>query len=240
MRLFCFHHAGGSAAVYRLWPAALPEFDICAVQLPGRANRLAEAPLDRIPAIVDALLPEILPLVDRPYAMFGHSMGSALAIYLARALVARGAPGPGHLFVSGRQPPHLQYPDWTLHGKNDAQLFAAVVAAFGGLPAEVAEHPDLIELVMPALRADLEALEAMSTVLPLPLSAPITAIGGADDPYSRDDHLQAWQACTSRDLAVRHLDGGHFYLDDRLDDLAALMRLAIAATGALGSARRAA
>jgi surfactin synthase thioesterase subunit len=240
MRLFCFHHAGGSAALYRLWPQALHEFDVCAVQLPGRANRFTERPLDRLPAIVDALLPELLPLLDRPYAMFGHSMGSAVAFHLARALVARGAPAPSHLFVSGRQPPHLQYPEWRLDGKNDTQLFDAVVAAFGGLPPEVAEHPDLIELVMPALRADLEALDAMSTALPLPLPAPITAIGGRDDPYARDEHLGAWQSCTCRRLAVRHLDGGHFYFDDSFDELAALIRGALAAGGSDEPARRAA
>jgi surfactin synthase thioesterase subunit len=240
IRLFCFHHAGGSAALYRLWPKAMPEFDICAVQLPGRANRLCEAPLNRLPAIVEALLPEVLPLIDRPYALFGHSMGSAVASYLARALMVGGAPAPEHLFVSGRQAPHLQYPDWTLRGKNDVQLLEAVTLAFGGMPSEITAEPELLSLLMPALRADLEALEAMSTARPLPMPLSITALGGADDPYTRPEHLQAWNAWTSRALVTRHLPGGHFYLEEQLDDLAALLRRTLSAGGEGAPARRAA
>lgn len=239
MRLICFHHAGGSASLYRLWPRALPEFDVCAVQLPGRANRLGEPPLDRLSAIVEALVPHVLPLLDRRYALFGHSMGTAVATCLARRLRELGAPLPDHLFASGRQPPHLQYPDWTVRGKNDAQLLAAVEAAFGGLPPEIATHPELIELVLPALRADLEAMEAMSTEMPEALPVPITAIGGTNDPYARKEHLQAWQACTDRGLTVLHLPGGHFYLDDELTALAALLRRTLT-TGAGEPARRAA
>lgn len=240
IRLFCFHHAGGSAALYRLWPRALPEFDICAVQLPGRASRLCDTPLNRLPAIVEALLPELLPLIDRPYALFGHSMGSAVAAYLARALMVGGAPAPEHLFVSGRQAPHLQYPDWTLKGKDDVQLIDAVTAAFGGMPPEIAADPELVSLVLPGLRADLEALEAMSSARPLPMPLSISALGGSDDPYMGAQHMQTWSAWTSRGLSTRHLPGGHFYLDECLDELAALLRRTLSAGGAGAPARRAA
>src|ERR1700755_2123431 len=92
LRLFCFHHAGGSAALFRRWPASLPEFDVCAVQLPGRGSRMIEPALESIPALVDGIAPAILPLLDRPYMLFGHSMGSAVALELAQRLRSLSAP----------------------------------------------------------------------------------------------------------------------------------------------------
>src|SRR5690606_37522313 len=123
LRLFCFAHAGGSAAAYRPWCNALPDtVELCAVQLPGRANRLNEPPLQRLGDIVEAVVHAVRPQLDLPYALFGHSMGAVLASEVARALRHAGAPPPSHLFVSGRRPPHWPNPDAPLHGLSDAQF----------------------------------------------------------------------------------------------------------------------
>ncbi|MEP6501831.1 MAG: alpha/beta fold hydrolase [Betaproteobacteria bacterium] len=223
-RLFCFHHAGGSAAAFRLWPWQLPEFDVCAVQLPGRANRFVEPALTDIGAIVDAFLPELLPLLDRPYLLFGHSMGSAVACALAHRLRAVGAPLPQHLFVSGRQPPHRPFPEWSMSGLSDQAAIEAVQRNFGGLPDEVLAHPELLEMLVPTLRADFAALEAYRSVPESPLPVPIVALGGTEDPCAADDHLQPWQAYTTHPLRVRRVAGNHFYLDARLADVLAVLR----------------
>lgn len=224
-RLFCFHHAGGGAAAFRLWPARLAGFDVCAVQLPGRANRLSEPALTDVHAAVEALLPVIRPLLDRPYALFGHSMGTLVATVLVQRLHALGAPLPEQLFVSGRQPPHRPFPDLTLGDLSDSEMLAAVQRHFGGLPPEVLASPDLLELMLPTMRADFALLEAHRPAAVAALPVPIVALGGDADPWATSERLAQWQSCTTLPLRMRRFAGGHFYLDDHLDEVLAAVRV---------------
>lgn len=213
-RLFCFPYAGVGAAVYRLWPAGLPEeLEVCAVQLPGRANRLHEPALASIPALVDALVPALVPHLDIPFAFFGHSMGAVLAYEVARVLHSCGGPLPKHLVVSGRRPPHVPNPDPPLHVLPDAQFVAEIELRYGGIPPEVKAEPDLMELLLPCLRADVEALETFQPPQRPALPMPITAFGGVHDRLVPKSHLEAWRGETHGTFWVRVFPGDHFYLD---------------------------
>ena len=213
-RLFCFHHAGVGAAVYRLWPAALPaELELCAIQLPGRANRLREPALTSMAALVDALVPVLRPHLDLPFAFFGHSMGAVLAGEVARALHGGRGPAPRHLFVSGRRPAHWPNPDPLLHPLPDAEFVAEIQRRYGGIPPEVAQHEELLALLLPCLRADITVLEthAPAAARP-PLVCPVSAFGGSDDPLTPREHLDAWRGETTGAFRVREFAGDHFYL----------------------------
>jgi len=235
-RLFCFAHAGGSAALYRLWPRRLDRLEVCAIQLPGRANRLNEPPVGSIAALVEALLPSMLPLLDRPYAFFGHSMGSLLATALAHRLAAIGQRLPAHLFVSGRHPPHMPSPETSMRALSDDEFVVEINRRYSGLPPEVMEHPELVELMLPALRADIEAIETFRPAWSRPLPCPITAYGGDEDHCTPRPHLEAWREATSASFRVRMFPGDHFYLDECLDgvldDVSATIAPALAATPA--------
>lgn len=228
-RLFCFPHAGVGAAVYRQWSTALPvDLEVCAIQLPGRANRLREPALTSVSALVQALLPALQPHLDLPFAFFGHSMGAVLSSELARALQDQGMSGPRHLFVSGRRPAHWPNPDPLLHILPDGEFVAEIQRRYGGIPPEVAEHEELLSLLLPSLRADITALET-HTPPPTraPLACPISVFGGADDPLTPREHLDGWRSETSGPFRVRVLPGDHFYLqaqrDVLLGDLAATL-----------------
>jgi medium-chain acyl-[acyl-carrier-protein] hydrolase len=232
-RLFCFPYAGGSASAYRLWPGGLPEgLEVLGIQLPARANRLREAPVASVPGLVDSLVEAVRPLLDQPYAFFGHSMGSLLSVEVARALAARGEPLPAHLVVSGRRPSHVPDIVPPLRHLSDAEFVAQIDKRYGGIPVEILQNRDVLELLLPALRADIAALETFHPSGTEPLECPITAYGGSDDRVTPREHLDAWRSVTGSSFRVRVFTGGHFYLDqqraavlaDLADTLAPMLR----------------
>jgi medium-chain acyl-[acyl-carrier-protein] hydrolase len=222
-RLFCFAHAGGGAAFFRPWCKALaPEIDVRPVQLPGREWRLDEPPYRRIEALVEPLCAALEPYLDRPYAFFGHSMGSMVAFEVARRLGAGGRPAPSCLMVSGRRAPRLAGDRRQLYRLPDNE-FLVEVGRLGGLPREVLAEPELREMLLPALRADYEAVE---TYRPLPggrLRCPVVAYLGAADPEVDQVSVTGWGDETTGELTIRVFPGDHFYLKgDRPDVLAAV------------------
>ena len=214
-RLICFSYAGGGGAVYRPFALALPpSIEVVALQLPGRENRLREAPLTSLPGIVEAVVPQLTTLLDRPFAFFGHSMGSLVAYEVARALAARGAPGPAHLMVSARRAPHLGEADPPLHALPDEDFIAAIDRRYGGIPAEILQHRDLLELLLPALRADMRAIETHRHVPGPLLDCPITVFGGSADTRAQREVLAPWREHTRGSTQLQQFAGGHFYFND--------------------------
>jgi medium-chain acyl-[acyl-carrier-protein] hydrolase len=213
-RLFCFSPAGVGASAYRLWPEALPaSLEVCPIQLPGRESRLRESPCSSIAALVDALAPALLPQLNLPYALFGHSMGAVLASELTRKLATMGQPLPQHLIVSGRRPPHLIGAEAPLRQLPDAEFVAEINRRYRGIPAAVMQQPELLSLLLPCLRADITALETHWPSGRAPLACPISAFGGSDDALTPREHLEAWAEETTAEFQVRMFPGDHFYLN---------------------------
>lgn len=224
VRLFCFPYAGGGASVFGTWAAALPAaVEVCPVQYPGRGSRIAEAPFRTIDSLARAALPALAPLLDRPFAFFGHSMGALVAFELARLLAAEGR-SPAQLFVSAHRAPQLPDPDEPLHQLPDAELVERL-RELNGTPPEVLAHAELLQLLLPLLRADFEACETYQYAPGAPLPCPISAFGGLRDPHVSREMLDAWGAQTSDGLTVRMFPGDHFFLNgDRQLLLASVAR----------------
>ena len=185
VNLFCFSHAGGTASTFRLWPSGLPSWlEVWAVQLPGRGSRWREAPICTIPALVDAVIPALLPHLRRPFAFFGHSMGAALASEVARSLVSRVSIAPCHLFVSSHRPPQMPSPETDLHTLPDGEFISEIDRRYGGVPGEVLDSTDLLSLLLPMLRADFAALETFRPPRTAALPCSISAFGGDKDRHA--------------------------------------------------------
>lgn len=213
-RLFCFPHAGVGASVYRKWATGLPaEFELCAVQLPGRTSRFSEKPIDSIPVLVNGIVEAITPFLDTPFAFFGHSMGAILAAEVARELAAKGAEPPGHLIVSARRPPHMADPQTPMRHLSDTEFVSEVTRRYGGIPPEILAEKEVLTMLLPALRADITALETYRPPRRKPLPCPISVFGGVDDLLAPRAHLDAWREETSSDFEVTVFPGGHFYLE---------------------------
>ncbi len=169
------------ASMFRAWPHGLPaDLDVCAVEPTGRENRLREAPFQSIPEIVEGLLPALLPELERPFALFGHSMGAVVACEVARALEAQERRLPLQLIVSARRPPHLPGVETPISGLPDAQFLGEVQARYGGIPASCS-RAGILALLLPGLRADFTALETHRPPPRSPLPFSISALGGSED-----------------------------------------------------------
>jgi medium-chain acyl-[acyl-carrier-protein] hydrolase len=218
LRLLCWPYAGGRGALYRSWVARLPKHvELWAVQLPGRIPRLREAPLRDARALVAQVGAALTPHLDRPWALFGHSMGALLAYELALWLQRVGT-APEHLLVSAHRAPHLPLGTTPIHGYDDAR-FVAALSEWGGTPPEVLEHRELMGLVLPSLRADIELVETYRYADDAPSSAPLTVFGGSDDVQVSPEELDAWCRHTRAHLERITIPGGHFFIHSAEDEL---------------------
>lgn len=210
--LFCLPFAGGSAAVFRRWPALLaPAVGVLPVQLPGRGTRLGESPRTRLIDLARELAEAIAPRLGDRYALFGYSLGALVAFELARELRRRGAPPPSHVFACARRAPSLRQDEAPVHSLPEVAFVEQVRRRYDAIPAEVAGEPELMRLLLPALRADFEMLETYEYTSEEPLDCPITAMGGIDDARASGDELEAWGRETRSHFTVRRFAGGHFF-----------------------------
>lgn len=230
VRLFCLPFAGGSAAIYRNWPALLaPDVDCRPVHLPGRERRFLERPYDRLEPLADALTDGIAGALDRPFALFGHSMGALLAFETARRLRRRGLPEPALLIVSARHAPSRADRADPLHALPRAELVAGL-RRLGGTPEEVLEHEELMDFVLPVLRADFAVCETHRHREEAPLACPILAIAGRGDRRAPPAEMAGWERETSGWFQFATVEGGHFFLGPCQEQVLGLVTAAIART----------
>lgn len=229
MRLFCIPYAGAGAAVFRLWPDAVPTgVEVCRLQLPGRENRLRESPIDRIDQLLAPLLEAIEPLLDAPFAFFGHSMGATLAFELAHVCHERYGREAAHLLVSGQRAPQFQL-EAPIHHLSDAAFIHELRTRYGGIPDALLREPELVELLLPVLRADIALCESVEKRHGT-LRCPITAYGGEHDPWVAEEHLRGWGDQTTADFRFELFDGDHFFLDGRREAVLGSVYRALART----------
>ncbi len=224
IRLFCFPYAGGGAQIYRIWQKYLPpDLEVCPVQLPGRESRIGEAPLTNLNSLVKTLADVLAPLFDQPFAFFGHSMGAVIAFELAHLLKFRNFK-PQRLFVSGHRAPHLPNEFAPIYQLPEDK-FVNEVRRLNGTPEEVLAHPELMQLLIPLLRADFEMVQTYK-YLPLPpLDCSITALGGTEDSGVTREHLADWRIHTTADFNLQMFSGDHFYLRSRQTEILRLLEL---------------
>lgn len=231
-RLFLIPYSGCGASMYRQWPQTIGDgTDVCAVQLPGRENRLREEPHATYELMAEDLAEALAPYLDRPYALFGHC-GSALGAYeTAVRLVQRGLPAPTRLFVSSQVAPQ-DGPCGRFLGLDDEQLLdelGRLVVEMGGKPVR-----SLLELSLGVLRADIEANKLYHVADPTCLPSPLTAIGWRQDVEVPHATMGGWPACGETTYEL--LDGEHYTFTGAPEPLLALLAAGLAGPAAAAEA----
>ncbi len=215
IRLFCFHHAGGNAAVYNNWKLLLPKWiGVCAVELPGRGKGLfSEIRYTCLDSLIDELVPMLEPWLDRPYAFFGHSLGALIVFAMTGRLVQMVAPLPKHLFLSSYRAAHLLPTHLRLSSAPSVDLIA-FLREMAGTPFALLEDKQICELLLPVLRDDLQIAESWDRSDLRPVPCGISAFGGDQDLNIQTEDLMAWAKHTSANFHCQLFPGGHFYINE--------------------------
>lgn len=212
LRLFCFPYAGGDIKMFFKWPKVLPvAVETCAVQLPGRGRRLREKPYWELSSLVKALADVMFPHLTKPFALFGHSMGALISFELARHLRKHYASSPAHLFLSGYRAPQIHSfikPTDTL---SDKQLLRRL-RWLKIIPKRILEDTELLELILPTLRADFSLCTTYQYSHAAPLNCPITTFAGSRDCVTRGKKVKAWREQTNSHYRHYTIPGNHFFL----------------------------
>lgn len=220
LRLFCVPHSGGGAATFRRWAEVLaPDIELVAIRLPGRETMFREPPCRSVEEAVPPLLEAVAPLLDRPFAWLGHSMGAVVAFEACRAVGRVADPGLlRRLIVAARPAPHLVGDPPVLHDA-PVEEFLAGLNGLNGTPAELRADERMIRTFLPTLRADFRVVE---TYEPLPgpmLDCPVSAYGGLDDVVATADQLAGWSKYTSAESTVEMFPGAHFFVHEHYEEV---------------------
>ena len=199
--------------MFRTWPDGLPaDVEVCPVQFPGRGTRLMETPFTRLSPLVQALAEALAPLLDKPFTFFGHSFGALVSFELARQLRRQSAVQPVGLFVSADRAPQIPPRDRPMHALPEAE-FLAELRRLNGIPGQVLENAELMQIMLPILRADCAAYETYVYRAEPPLSCFISGFGGLQDQRVSRGDLVAWRDQTSVSFSLQMFPGDHFFLN---------------------------
>ncbi len=213
IRLFCFHCAGGSASEFRSWPAHLPgRVELVAVQLPGREGRVKEPFAASMHDLISGIVAAMTPLLDKPYAVFGHSFGALNSFESIRELRRRGLKQPFLFVPAGRQAPHLKEKKSPIGSLPRSEFIAELYKEYGNHIGHVLDSAELRDVFIPQIQADFALSETYRCRDEPPLDCPIVAFAGVDEDELEPQELNAWSAQTHRSFHSHRFPGDHFFI----------------------------
>lgn len=217
-RLFFFPYAGGAPTAFTKWCADLPShIEGIVVHYPSRGSRFNEPTIKDMPRMVADLAQNIQPLLDKPFAFFGHSMGAWIAFELARHLRTQHLQTPRQLFISACGAPQLPDLNQKIHQLPDDE-FLNELDKLNGIPAEL-KNPEVMSLLLPIVRADFQLVETYEYRSDEPFDFPIFAFGALDDPRVNRKRIEAWSIHTKAKFVSQFFPGNHFFITETKEDI---------------------
>lgn len=217
--LFLLPFAGGSSYSYKEFTKYESEkLKLSPLELPGRGKRIRENLMTDVHELVDDIFKQISTKLEKPYMIYGHSMGTLLTFLLTKKIIKNGLNPPLWLFLTGSVGPSVIENRKTKYHLLPAGDFMNKVKQLGGLPDEILTHPELLEFYSPILRADFEVVEKYQHHSTIPMNIPIDVTIGTQDEASWED-AEKWQLETLEPLSLNQYQGNHFFIYQHTDKI---------------------
>lgn len=213
LRLVCFPYAGGGPAAFRPWARLLPpDVELCIVHLPGREGRWRDPVISHADGLIGPIAEALLPLLTTPYVFYGHSLGTLVGFEVARYLDRVHGTVPTQFVGGAHRAPHLPNSHPEIRHLGNDPFVEEINRRYGGIPQLVLDNRELLELMLPALRADFSVYETYEYREAPPLRCPMTVFGGTDDRFVSASEIAAWRRHTSARFQDPMLPGDHFFI----------------------------
>lgn len=227
LRLICFSYAGGGTSAFREWVDLIcDDVEIIVIQMPGRETRFVEPLATNLTDVVQEIAINIAKLSPVPFVFFGHSLGSLIAFEVTRLLVNKNLNTPERLLLSGRRAAHLPLGRPPYHLLDDDALIEKITT-LGGTTEEIIANKDLMDLILPIIRADFALHDTYQYKSGQTLNVPIHVFGGEQDIATSVENLSAWQRHSIQPIELNILKGGHFFIDSARQELMQLVNDAL-------------
>ncbi|WP_347553054.1 thioesterase domain-containing protein (plasmid) [Pseudalkalibacillus hwajinpoensis] len=219
-RLFCFPYAGGASSIYNNWNKYLPaDIELFPIELPGRGRRISEPPIRNMNLLIRTIVRDLLPYFkEKRFMFFGHSMGAILSYELTNLLLKNEGMSPEKLFVSAHRAPHVPRVSNQTYNQSDETLIQKL-KELNGTADIILNTPELLDLVLPIMRADLELCETYKFKNHNPLTIPITAFAGDNDKNVLVDSVRKWDERTTNQFNLEIIKGDHFFINDQTENM---------------------
>ncbi len=212
-KIICFHHAGGSASVYRSWTLDKNRYNILCTELPGKGTRTGEEYITDINELLEPLCRAVIDAAgDGKYSFFGHSMGAGIAFYACSYLTHKYGKPPSRLIVAGRQPPDVENPGEFKSSMDDEALINEI-RRYGATPEEVLENKELMDIIIPRIRKDYELNDTLVYSGEI-LEVPVIAHSALEDDGAQPEIMKHWADYTTASFRLRSFKGNHFWITD--------------------------
>ncbi|MEK3791128.1 alpha/beta fold hydrolase [Paenibacillus sp. FSL R7-0204] len=212
-RIFCLPYAGGMAEIYYPWLNVLPEeFELVAVQYPGHVPGTGDELYTCLNSLAEEIANEISAFSDKKYIIFGHSMGALIAYEVTKRLAGKKVRQPEHLFIAARTPPNLPVVAPMIHKMSDSEIIQ-IARAFNALPEEVLQNEDILQMIIPTLKADFEMIGTWKHDHNAPpLNVPLCAFTGMFDSLGVPEQMKEWSNYTSNSFRMITMPEKHYFI----------------------------
>ncbi|MEK7358625.1 MAG: alpha/beta fold hydrolase [Bdellovibrionota bacterium] len=209
LNLYVFPHSGGMPGMYLQWKRLLPKVNVFGAQYPGRGSRISEPSLESIPEIVDDCLRG--EQFEAPYILMGHSLGAIVAYEVSVRLAP--TQKPLALIVSAMSSPEFRVIEAGADTMAEAQLIDEIAKMNPTIRADLEAAPELKDIFLRTLRADMTAADRYRQTPRAPLDVPIVFLGGKSDAIPEQER-EGWRAYSASSFESYLFEGGHFYFNE--------------------------